>query len=122
MDKFNRTCLVCGIKYRYCSSCREYITTPQWKNLFHSENCKEVFHIVSDYLQGHMTKGNAIQALHDCDLSEKDKYKQNIKDCIDELLDSQVVSEAVCDITVDIPAMEEDGTSAPKQKPNKKKK
>ena len=35
----NRTCLTCGKKYEYCSSCPTTLNYPMCKNLYDTENC-----------------------------------------------------------------------------------
>jgi hypothetical protein len=88
MDKLNKTCIVCGEKYSYCNTCREYAKQPLWKSLFDKETCKDVFHIVSDYLQGTVDRDTTVDRLSHCDLSNVDNYKQSIRDAIKELTSS----------------------------------
>ena len=81
----NRTCLVCGTDYEYCSSCRNGLNQPVWRNIFDTENCKMIFATVSDYAQKVITKEAAKKALDKCDLSQTDSYKKSIKALINEI-------------------------------------
>ena len=64
----NRICLVCGKAYEYCGSCNGK-KLPTWMNLFHDENCRQIFHAVSDYSQNVITKDSGRDKLSGCDLS-----------------------------------------------------
>lgn len=81
----NRICLACGKAYEYCSSCSGSLNTPVWKNIFHTENCKNVFEIVSDYAQNVITKETAKTKLQKCDLSQSNTFIDKIGKIIDEI-------------------------------------
>ena len=80
----NRTCLTCGKKYEYCSSCPTTLNYPMWKNLFDTENCKTVFETVSDYEQKVITKDLARKKLLQCNLSQN-LFVNSIQRVIDEI-------------------------------------
>ena len=79
----NRICLVCGKAYEYCGSCNGK-KLPTWMNLFHDENCRQIFHAVSDYSQNVITKDNGRDKLSGCDLSIE--MKDNIKNIVDKIM------------------------------------
>lgn len=64
-----RTCLVCGKKYRFCHSCSEYETWPMWYNLFHDENCHEIWYTLCDFESGKLTKEEAQKKFEELDAS-----------------------------------------------------
>ena len=76
MAKKNRECLTCGEKYSYCPNCNR--KEPSWMAEFHTENCKNIFQICTQYNVGLLTKEQAKEALNACDLSNK----ENFADCI----------------------------------------
>ena len=82
--KNNKTCVCCGTQYTYCNRCNEYINEPAWKNIFHDENCKDVFHIVSDYNGKALDKNAAITNLKNCNLTVN--FNESIKKIINELV------------------------------------
>lgn len=82
MAKPMRTCIVCGKQHEYCGYCSKYDSLPTWKFLFDTENCKDVFHAVSDYLQGEITEDVARERLSKCNLSVKDEFNDKIKETL----------------------------------------
>lgn len=79
----NRVCLCCGNAYEYCGTCRKNVNLPAWKNLFDTENCKEIFQIVSDYEQKAIDKEKAKKMISACDI--KQTFKDKIKKTVDEI-------------------------------------
>ena len=77
MAKKNKECLTCGAKYSYCPNCNR--KEPYWMADFHTENCKNIFQICTQYNVGLLTKENAQEALNACDLSNKENFKQCIQ-------------------------------------------
>lgn len=69
MKKDNKTCVCCGKKYTYCNRCEEYANEPVWKAIFHNDNCRKVFTLISDYLGKAATKEKTVEGLKECDLS-----------------------------------------------------
>ena len=85
MRKNNKTCILCGKVYTYCEHCKDFAHLPVWMNIFHEENCKKIFSIATEYNLGNISEDVAKDKLADCDLSNKDNFKQNVKDLIDKL-------------------------------------
>ena len=84
MKKNNRKCIVCGTQYHYCNSCAEHMKNPVWMNIYHNENCKNLFTIASDYLNNVIDSATASEKFKKCDLSYKNKLHSKIKQAIDE--------------------------------------
>lgn len=99
MKKNNKTCICCGKVYTYCNRCEEHANEPAWKAIFHDDNCRKVFRIVSDYLGNAMTKEKAVEGLKTCDSSVE--FKPSINKVIKELASSVVktVEEKTVEIT-----------------------
>ena len=77
MAKKNRECLTCGTQYSYCPNCNR--KEPSWMADFHSENCKNIFQICTQFNVGLLTKEGAQEALKECDLANKENFKACIK-------------------------------------------
>lgn len=85
MPKANRICKTCGTAYFYCNNCGKKDTNPQWMLMWDTENCKNVFEIVSNYAQKVYTKAVAKKKLSKCDLSKLYTFKENIRALIEEI-------------------------------------
>lgn len=88
MKKNNKKCIVCGEIYTYCNSCSEFDKYPRWMGIYHEENCKNVFDIVSKFLSGHIDKEEAKEALSKCDLSNKKNFHKAILDAVNKIMAS----------------------------------
>lgn len=93
MAKLNRTCIVCGRKYEYCSSCKDQAMLEPWHSIFHDNNCREIFNAVSMY--GKDSNEDIKARLDKCDLSDKDNLHKNIVKVINELYSSKKNIEVV---------------------------
>ena len=74
-----RECYLCGEKYSYCPSCFQDRYKPAWMADFHSESCKNIFKICTDFNFGSITKHEAQVALEQCDLSNKENFKSYVQ-------------------------------------------
>ena len=99
--KFNKTCIVCGEKYSYCNSCKEHTIYPTWMNIFHNENCKNVFNTASAYLAGTITKEEAKTRFDACDMSYKENLKSDIVNAINEACKSEEKNNIEIKVEVD---------------------
>ena len=86
MRKNNRTCICCGTKYTYCSGCSEYDHLPRWMSIYHDANCREIFTILMDYEIKEITKEQAVERLHKCNLSKRKTFNEKIRNEIEALL------------------------------------
>lgn len=88
MARLNRTCKVCGKKYRYCPSCDEDMNMPKWRAMFHDENCMKIFNILSANGVGRVSDIEAKRRLSRCDISAAASFDENIKNHIDVIMKS----------------------------------
>lgn len=70
MKKTNHTCIICGNKYYWCSSCGHGHKDPLWYGLFDSERCKDIYEAIMDYESGRCTANEAAEKLKDVKLSD----------------------------------------------------
>ena len=59
MAKSMRTCKICGKQYEYCGHCPGKNTIEPWRNLYCSENCREVFSTFDKYASKKITATEA---------------------------------------------------------------
>lgn len=74
-----RKCLVCGKIYEYCKGCNP--ETPSWKAIFESQNCHDIFEVMSSSMSDEGKK----EMLNELDLSELEKFNEDIKAQIKDL-------------------------------------
>ena len=86
MVRNNKTCILCGNKYSYCSGCAEFDHLPRWMECYCSENCKDIFNILSGYNMNHKTKEEAKALLEKCDLTKTDAYNEFNRNCINTIM------------------------------------
>lgn len=79
MARRNRECYLCGQDYKYCPTCSQDKNKPSWMSEFHSENCKNIFQICTNFNLGIMSKHEAQTALEQCDLSNKENFKDYVQ-------------------------------------------
>lgn len=94
MQKNNRKCIVCGKEYHFCPSCAEGRSTP-WKTIYHDDNCRQIYHVVSWYLANDIKKDEAIESLKKCDLSKKYVFNNDIRKTIDNIFANEKKDESV---------------------------
>lgn len=85
MSKANRTCKVCGKRYYYCPSCPDD-TRPSWYCMFHDENCKNIFQILTDSFLNKIPKYTAKKQLEKCNLSNISSFDPDIQEQIKDIL------------------------------------
>ena len=91
MVRKNKTCILCGNKYSYCSGCAEFDHLPRWMECYCSENCKDIFNILSSYNMNHKTKEEAKALLEKCDLTMTDTYSEFNKNCINSIMSDETI-------------------------------
>ena len=56
---YERTCMMCGENYKYCSHCHDFDPTETWKYLFHDKDCLAISKIWYAYRGNEITKEEA---------------------------------------------------------------
>ena len=105
IERNNKTCIVCGKSYKYCSGCAEYTHLEPWHSIYCSDNCKEIFNIVSMYNK--VPKEETRSRLNKCDLSNKNTFHKNILKTINELYSLTEEIKAVDTIKTNIETIED---------------
>ncbi len=90
MSNKTRKCVVCGTEFEYCPrSCRE--AKNRWRFIYCGDNCHDIFNIITNVydIQG---VGAAVDQLLDCDLSNMDNFRDDVKRKIDLIFDEANIS------------------------------
>jgi predicted transcriptional regulator len=91
----NKKCIVCGVRYTFCTSCSEFDKEPRWRAIYHDANCKKIFETATDYLAGQLTKEQAKESFDQCDLSNKDNFNATIIKAIDKVYEVEKTTKSM---------------------------
>ena len=94
-SRFDKTCVLCRQKYRYCSNCDDYKHLEPWHESFDNDNCHTIFNLIMDYRTGTQTPAECKEAMEECDLSYRDKFSDGMNAFITAILSEGNESEEV---------------------------
>lgn len=89
-EKYNATCAICGQPYKICRTCQEIKSFTPWRTITDTLQHYTLFLILSEYSRT-KAKAKAKDELSKCDLSEKELFKDSIKNMIDEIMKEDVI-------------------------------
>lgn len=110
-----KRCVCCEGTYKYCGHCNKNAKQESWKNLFCSENCRDIFRTLQDYVNGHLGIAEAKEKLLGLDLNinTTKQLNKNITEIMAyEVPQPKVVAEEV------IPVVEEE---QPRRRPRRRR-
>ena len=94
MSRGDRKCLICQKAYRFCGHCaNEEHREDTWRTIFCSENCREIFNILSMQGNGHIESSEAKSKLAKLDLSKLEGFRDDFKKQIESINKSYVAVE-----------------------------
>lgn len=86
MKKPNRKCCVCNEEYYYClNGCNDSNPNESWRATFCKENCKKIYHLISNVYMKKIDFEEAKKEIVNCDLSDFHKYTSVTKEMINKL-------------------------------------
>lgn len=93
MSKINHYCYTCGTGYYYCSTCSKAHSEgyETWHIMFHDNNCRQIFDILQKHYIKEYSDTEAYRLLSECDLSQLENFKPQIKQQIQGILRSASV-------------------------------
>lgn len=97
MRKRTRQCIVCGVEYTYCNSCREHASRPSWMAIYHDDNCRNIMNIATEYMAGNITRADAKSELDKCDLTNKKNFKESVIKAVNEIYATKKASKVDAD-------------------------
>lgn len=105
-----RTCLSCGKEYEYCPNCGNYSKFPKWMTEFCSEECKDVFNVVSSFNMGLQTSEDVKAVIRKHNITDTTKFAGAIQKVLNDNMTKAVVSDVLEDkVTVEeTPVVEEE--------------
>ena len=89
-EKYNATCAICGQPYKICRTCQEIKSFTPWRTITDTLQHYTLFLVLSEYSRT-KDKAKAKDELSKCDLSEKELFKDNVKNMIDEIMKEDVI-------------------------------
>lgn len=90
MAKLNRTCGICRKKYSYCPSCAADEKKPTWMAIFCSENCRELYNVITNYKSNIISKEDAFIKVNSLDLHCTNELPENFKLLLDEIISTEI--------------------------------
>lgn len=84
--KNNRTCIICGQDYRYCSACGEDAGKPTWYFIFDGENCHDIYETCVAYRDKIITQKEAYEKISALDTSKLKDFAEATQAQIKEIL------------------------------------
>ena len=89
-EKINATCCICGAGYHMCLSCNEMAKLNPWKRYTDTSEHYKVYQVLHGVSIGVYDKSEAKSKLQMIDLSDKQNYRDHIRNMIDEILKEEV--------------------------------
>ena len=78
MGKYDRTCVVCGKHYEYCTNCDQFISYPTYMAMYCSKECVDLFDVLSSFEAGQTSKEDAQKVLQTMDQSRMKMLKNSM--------------------------------------------
>lgn len=77
-SRFDKICVLCGARHKYCGHCDDYKHLEPWHESFDNDNCHTIFNLIMDYRTGAKTPAECKKAMEACDLSYRDKFSEGM--------------------------------------------
>ena len=78
MGKFDRTCVVCGKHYEYCTNCDRFRNYPTFMTMYCSKECVDLFDVLSRFEAGQTSKEDAQKVLQGMDQNKMKMLKNSM--------------------------------------------
>lgn len=98
MERKLRICCVCGTQYKYCPKCNEDKDKPHWMFVYHEENCKNIYDVMTKYEWGQINANEAATELEKLDLSKLDSFGESYRNTLNKIMSNvskTIVEEAI---------------------------
>lgn len=106
MVRGERSCCLCTKIYKYCPDCSGTVKKGEtWRMLYCSENCRDIFNVLSQKAFGHIGNEEAAERLSKLDITKRAQFRQDLKDQVNSILSSVKKEE-----TESVPVKEEPKT------------
>ena len=78
MGKYDRTCVVCGKHYEYCTNCDRFLNYPSYMTMYCSKECVDLFDVLSSFEAGQTSKEDARKVLQGMDQGKMKMLKNSM--------------------------------------------
>ena len=86
MAKYIQTCLLCKQTYEYCGGCSKYKHLPTFMTTFCSQNCRDIYQVMTNFEGKILTKEEAKRQLMNLDISRHDYYTKSFATSYDRIM------------------------------------
>ena len=93
--KNNRTCIICGHQYHYCSTCGEDAGKPSWYSIFDGQNCHDIYEVCTQYRDKVIPVKQAYDRILKLDISNLKDFNDITKSQIEEIISKGKESKVV---------------------------
>lgn len=93
-SRFDKICVLCGARHKYCGHCDDYKHLEPWHESFDNDNCHTIFNLIMDYRTGTKTPAECKKVMEACDLSYRDKFSEGMNAFITAILSVNAEPEA----------------------------
>ena len=107
MADTKRTCYTCGSKYEYCTRCAKYASQPKWRWMWDTEECKDLYDVVSGYKMGVSSKDDVQHIIEKYNITDFSKYTESIANVLNELCGSVKKNKKKKSMDIDLKEKEE---------------
>ena len=93
MGKFDRTCVICGKHYEYCTNCDRFLNYPAYMAMYCSQECVDLVNLLSSFEAGQTSKEDAKKVLQGMDQSKMKMLKNSIANSYKKIMAEESKSE-----------------------------
>lgn len=93
MGKFDRTCVVCGKHYEYCTNCDKFLNYPTYMAMYCSQECVDLFDTLSSFEAGQTSKEDAQKVLRGIDQGKIKMLKNSMAKSYKKIMEEEAKEE-----------------------------
>ena len=93
MGKFDRTCVICGKHYEYCTNCDRFLNYPAYMAMYCSKECVDLFDVLSSFEAGQTSKEDAQKVLQGMDQGKMKMLKNSLANSYKKIMAEESKSE-----------------------------
>ena len=93
MGKFDKTCVVCGKHYEYCTNCDRFLNYPTYMAMYCSQECVDLFGTLSSFEAGQTSKEDAQKTLQGMDQSKMKMLKNSLAESYKKIMEEEAKEE-----------------------------
>lgn len=79
MARGERICITCGKKYVYCPNCQKGDPSETWRNIYCSDECRDIYKICNSFAFGHINIETAKKQLDKYGITDRSIYNEDVR-------------------------------------------